>query len=116
MLVGQGIGVPDMKAMGDGVILKSGTPITAIDCLHYALNALNAPTSVVITDIDSEKILDQAFEATRTFEPMDATPVATLVAKTETYAACGEYELFRTSSVFDSTAKHRTGWVVRRRK
>ena len=103
VLVEQGIGVLGMKAMGDGVILKSGAPITALDCLHYTLNL---PTSVVITGIDSEKILDQAFEAVRTFKPMDANQVAALVAKTKTYAARGEYELFKTSSFFDSTAKH----------
>jgi len=34
----------------------------AIDCLHYAMNL---PTSVVITGIDSDKILDQAFEAAK---------------------------------------------------
>ena len=40
--------------------------MTAIECLHYALNL---PTSVVITGIDSLEILDQAFEAARTFRP-----------------------------------------------
>ena len=103
VLVEQQIGVLGMKSMGDGVILKSGAPITAIDCLHYALNL---PTSVVITGIDSEKILDQAFEATRTFKPMNADQVAALVGKTQSYAARGEFELFKTSSFFDSTAKH----------
>ncbi|MEO7338454.1 MAG: aldo/keto reductase [Caldimonas sp.] len=102
-LVEQQIGVLGMKTMGDGVILKSGAPITPLDCLHYALNL---PTSVVITGIDSEKILDQAFEATRTFKTMDADQVAALVAKTRSYAAKGEFELFKTSQHFDSTAKH----------
>ena len=102
-LVKQNIGVLGMKSMGDGVILKSGAPITAIDCLHYALNL---PTSVVITGIDSEKILDQAFEATRTFQLMGADQVAELVAKTQSYAAKGEFELFKTSQHFDSTMQH----------
>src|SRR5262249_49110273 len=65
-LVAQNIGVLGMKSMGNGIILKSGT-VTAIECLHYALNL---PTSVVITGIDSLEILDQAFEAVRTFKPM----------------------------------------------
>jgi aryl-alcohol dehydrogenase-like predicted oxidoreductase len=101
--VRQDIGILAMKTMGDGVILKSGAPITAIECLHYAMNL---PSSVVITGIDSEKILDQAFEAARTFAPMSADQVAALVAKTRSFAQDGKYEFFKTSSHFDSTAKH----------
>jgi aryl-alcohol dehydrogenase-like predicted oxidoreductase len=102
-LVKQGIGVLAMKTMGDGVILKSGAPITAIECLHYAMSL---PTSVVITGIDGEKILDQAFEAVKTFKPMTGDQMAALLAKTKTYASDGTYEMFKTSSHFDSTAKH----------
>ena len=101
--VKQNLGVLAMKTMGDGVFLKSGAPITPIECLHYALNL---PTSVVITGIDSDKILDQAFEAVKTFKPMTAAEVAALVAKTKPYAEEGKYEFFKTSSHFDSTAKH----------
>jgi aryl-alcohol dehydrogenase-like predicted oxidoreductase len=102
-LVKQNIGILGMKTMGDGVILKSGAPVTPIECLHYAMNL---PTSVVITGIDSEKILDQAFEAARTFQPMSSEQVSSLLAKTQTYAAQGKYEFFKTSSHFDTTAKH----------
>ncbi|MDB6085842.1 MAG: aldo/keto reductase [Gammaproteobacteria bacterium] len=102
-LVKQNIGILAMKTMGDGVFLKSGAPVTPIECLHYAMNL---PASVVITGIDSEKILDQAFEAARTFKPMTADEVAALVAKTKTYASDGKYEFFKTSSHFDTTAKH----------
>jgi aryl-alcohol dehydrogenase-like predicted oxidoreductase len=102
-LVKQNIGILGMKTMGDGVILKSGAPVTPIECLHYAMNL---PTSVVITGIDSDKILDQAFEATRTFKPMSSEEVSALLGKTKTYAAQGKYEFFKTSSHFDTTAKH----------
>jgi len=102
-LVKQNIGVLAMKTMGDGVFLKSGAPITPIECLHYAMNL---PTSVVITGIDSEKVLAQAFEAVRTFKPMTAEQIATLVAKTKPYAGEGKFEFFKTSSHFDTTAKH----------
>src|ERR1051325_8514388 len=64
-LVKQQIGVLGMKPMANGIILKSKTA-TPIECLHYALNL---PTSVVITGIDSMKILDQALEAAKTFRP-----------------------------------------------
>jgi aryl-alcohol dehydrogenase-like predicted oxidoreductase len=102
-LVRLNIGILGMKTMGDGVFLKSGAPVTPVECLHYAMNL---PTSVVITGIDGDSILDQAFEATRTFKPMSGDELAALLAKTETFAANGKYEFFKTSSHFDTTAHH----------
>ncbi len=58
----------------------------------------------MITGIDSMEILDQAFEAARTFRPMDQAKVATLLAKTAGDGARGKFELFKTTSIFDSTA------------
>jgi aryl-alcohol dehydrogenase-like predicted oxidoreductase len=101
-LVAAGIGVLGMKSMGSGVILKSRA-VTPIECLHYSLNL---PTSVVITGIDSMKILKQAFEAARTFERLTKQQVEKLRAKSAKAAANGDYELFKTTSIFDSTAKH----------
>jgi predicted aldo/keto reductase-like oxidoreductase len=101
-LVERGIGVLGMKSMGDSIILKSNA-VTAMECLHYAMNL---PTSVVITGIDNQKVLDQAFEAARTFRQMSEQEVSALLAKTATLAAKGEYELFKTSAHFDSTAHH----------
>ena len=101
-LVKQEVGVLGMKSMGDGVILKSKT-VSAIECLHYALSL---PTSVVITGIDKPEVLDQAFEATKNFKPMNRDEMAQLLAKTREVAMAGKYELFKTSSHFDSTAKH----------
>ena len=101
-LVAAGIGILGMKSMGSGVILKSRA-VTPIECLHYSLNL---PTSVVITGIDSMKILKQAFEAARTFERLTKQQVEKLRAKSAKAAANGDYELFKTTSIFDSTAKH----------
>jgi uncharacterized protein len=101
-LVKEEIGVLGMKSMGDGVILKSKT-VSPLECLHYALSL---PTSVVITGIDKPEILDQAFEAAKTFQPMNREQVAQLLARTKEVALAGKYELFKTSSHFDSTAKH----------
>ena len=101
-LVKQGIGVLGMKSMGDGVILKSKV-VSPMECLHYALSL---PTSVVITGIDKHEILDQAFEAAKTFKPMNRDQVSRLLAKTKEVAVAGKYELFKTSSHFDSTAMH----------
>jgi hypothetical protein len=68
--------------------------------------ALNLPTSVVITGVDSMPVLDQAIDAVRTFEPMGCGEVNALLAKTRTAAAHGQFEPFKTSSIFDSTAQN----------
>jgi aryl-alcohol dehydrogenase-like predicted oxidoreductase len=101
-LVRAGIGVLGMKSMANGIILRSHTA-TPTECLHYALNL---PTSVVITGCDSMEILDQALEAARTFRPLSADQIMAILAKTATAAARGEFEPFKTSSIFDSTATH----------
>jgi predicted aldo/keto reductase-like oxidoreductase len=101
-LVEQRIGVLGMKSMGDRIILKGGV-VTPTECLHYALNL---PTSVVITGIDGPEILKQALDAANTFRPMSSTEVEALLAKTAKPASNGEYELFKTSAHFDSTAHH----------
>jgi aryl-alcohol dehydrogenase-like predicted oxidoreductase len=99
-LVEQGIGVLGMKSMANGIILKSKI-VTPIECLHYALSL---PTSVVITGIDSMKILNQAFTAVRTLPSFTETKRAALLRKTAKAAAKGKWEPFKTSSIFDGTA------------
>jgi predicted aldo/keto reductase-like oxidoreductase len=101
-LVKQQIGVLGMKPLANGHILKSGK-VTAIECLHYALNL---PTSVVITGCDSMEILDQALEAVRTFRPMSKAEVQALLARTAEPASSGEFELFKTTSIYDATASN----------
>jgi len=101
-LVEQGIAVLGMKPMASGLILKSNT-VTPFECLHYALNL---PTSVVITGCDSLKILDQAFEAARTFKPMSEAEVIAILDKTRDAAQHGEYELFKISTMFDGTIQN----------
>jgi aryl-alcohol dehydrogenase-like predicted oxidoreductase len=102
VLVKKGIGVLGMKSMADGHILKSKT-VSALDCLHYALNL---PTSVVITGIDSMQILDQAFEAARTLSTVGKEDIAAILGKTKQPASDGTFEPFKTSAIFDSTAVH----------
>src|SRR5260370_40281087 len=101
-LVKQESGVLGMKCMANGILLKSNT-VSAIECLHYALNL---PTDVVITGIDSMGILDQAFEALRTFHPLSEQEKESLLAKTAGAASSGEFEPFKTSSIFDGTASN----------
>ncbi|MEG4092815.1 aldo/keto reductase [Microcoleus sp. Pol12B4] len=100
VLVKNQIGVLGMKSMGDPYVLRSNT-VSPIECLHYAMNL---PTSVVITGIDSMQLLDQAFEAARTFKPMDRAQVAAMLNRTREAAAKGQYELYKTTNQFDSTA------------
>jgi aryl-alcohol dehydrogenase-like predicted oxidoreductase len=102
VLVAEGIGVLGMKSMGDGMLLKSNT-VAPADYLRYALSL---PTSVVITGIDSMEILDQALDVARNFRPLTEAETNALLAKTAMAAANGEFELFKTSSSFDSTASH----------
>lgn len=101
-LVRRGIGVLGMKSLANGQILASRT-VTAVECLHYALHL---PTSVVITGCERMEILEQALEAARTFRPLSPAQVTALLARTATAAARGEFELFKTSSVYDGTAAH----------
>lgn len=99
-LVRAEIGVLGMKSMANGILLKSGT-VSAIDCLHYALNL---PTSVVITGLDSMEMVQQACRAVETFRPLEPQEVEALLARTAEAAESGYYEPFKTTSLFDGTA------------
>ena len=98
----QQIGVLGMKCFGNGVILKSGV-VEPMDCLHYSLNL---PVSVLITGINTTELLNQAFAAVKSFQPLDETRVAALISKTQDAAINGKYELFKTTAHFDTTARH----------
>ncbi len=100
-LVRRGTGVLGMKSMGNGRILQAGVA-TAMECLRYALSL---PTSVVITGIDSMEILDQAVEAA-TSPPLSPEEIRALLDRTAAAAGTGRFELFKTTSLFDSTAQH----------
>jgi aryl-alcohol dehydrogenase-like predicted oxidoreductase len=102
VLVEQNIGVLGMKSMANGQILQSGT-VSATECLHYALNL---PASVVITGIDSMELLQQAVNAAETFRPMPPDEVNALLARTAKAASRGEFELFKTASIYDATAQN----------
>jgi hypothetical protein len=101
-LLKQKIGVLGMKSMANGILLKSKT-VTPIECLHYALSL---PTDVVITGLDSMEILHQAFEAIATFHPLSEDEKGLLLAKTRVAALSGEFEPFKTTSLFDGTAQN----------
>ncbi|MFL5242193.1 MAG: aldo/keto reductase [Gemmataceae bacterium] len=102
VLVKEEIGVLGMKPLASGAILKSKTA-NPIECLHFAMNL---PTSVVITGMDSMEMLKQGLEAVKTFKPMAPQQVAALLEKTAKAAADGHYEKFKTDNQFDATAKN----------
>ena len=102
----EAIGPLGMKCFGDHHILQSNT-IKPIEGLHYCLNL---PIAVQITGIDSQAVLDQAFDATRTFHPLSAEETASLLARTGTAAANGQFELYKTTAGFDGTA-HNPRWL-----
>ncbi len=83
-------------------VVKS-KPVSAVDCLHYALSL---PTSVVITGIDSKEVLEQAFEAAKTFPSVKPGDITAMLQKTAGAASDGNFELFKTSTMFDGTAAH----------
>jgi aryl-alcohol dehydrogenase-like predicted oxidoreductase len=101
-LTRRNIGVLGMKSLANGMILRAGV-VSAPECLRYALSL---PTSVVITGCDSMEILDQAIDAATGFEPLSEAERKALLARTAQPARSGEYELFKTSSIFDSTMQN----------
>ncbi len=101
-LVEMGIAPLAMKTLANGSVLQSKT-VSATEALHYALNL---PVSVVIAGMDSMVILEQGLDAVRSFKPMDAAAVDALLARTAEAASRGEYEPFKTSSIYDSTAQN----------
>jgi predicted aldo/keto reductase-like oxidoreductase len=106
VLVKHGIGVLGMKSMGDGEVLKSNTA-TPVECLHYAMNL---PTSVVINGCESIERLEQGLHAARTFRPLTEKELASLSARTATAGRDGQFEPFKTSTMFDGTV-HNPGWL-----
>lgn len=101
-LVEENIGVLAMKTLANGAILESNT-VNAVECIQYAMNL---PVSVVITGCESMENLEQALTAARTFKPLTEDQVTDILGRTAKAAARGEYELFKTTSIYDGTATH----------
>ncbi len=104
--VKKNMGILGMKPLAAGNLLKTNT-VSAIEALHYAMNL---PTSVVITGMESMENLQQALQAARTFKPLSASAVKQLLARTAEAAATGKFEKFKTTSNYDGTA-HNPKWL-----
>ncbi|HSU67131.1 MAG TPA: hypothetical protein VLJ39_09680, partial [Tepidisphaeraceae bacterium] len=77
--------------------------VEPIEAMHFVMNL---PTNVMITGIDSMPILDQAVQAARTWKPMTVEQFGAIEERTKNAAASGQFELYKTTAHFDSTAKH----------
>lgn len=107
VLIKHDIGVLGMKPLGSGLFLRSqpllDRAVSPVECLQYAMSLA---TSVVITGCDTLGILKQGIDAAYRFKPMGKSEVKGLLGRTALAARQGEWEKYKTSDVFDGTAKH----------
>jgi len=102
VLLENNIGVLGMKALCDGLILKSNI-VTTEECLHYAMSL---PISTVITGCDSLRILQQALEAARSFSPMSEVQRSALLSRTTKIAEGDQYAPWKTGTAYDDTFRN----------
>jgi aryl-alcohol dehydrogenase-like predicted oxidoreductase len=102
VLLENNIGIVGMKPIGNNIILKSNTVI-AVECLQYAMSL---PVSTVITGCDTLEILQQAIDTARNFQPLSRESRAALLARTAWAAANGQYEVYKTETMFDGTSRN----------
>ncbi|MHB1005850.1 MAG: aldo/keto reductase [Chloroflexota bacterium] len=95
----RGIGALAMKSLGSYTILMSRA-VAPIECMQYVMNL---PISTLIAGIDSQERLDQALHAVRTFQPWSQAEIEALLARTAAFARVGRFEIFKTTTVHDST-------------
>jgi predicted aldo/keto reductase-like oxidoreductase len=96
------IGIVGMKPIGNNIILKSNT-VTAVECLQYAMSL---PVSTVITGCDTLEILQQAIDTARNLRPLSPDSRAALLARTAHASAKGQYEVYKTETMFDGTSRN----------
>jgi hypothetical protein len=73
------------------------------ECLRFALSA-NVDT--VITGCDSLERVEQALEAANGFVPLSPDERREILDRTKTFALEGKYELYKTATGHDGTARH----------
>ena len=98
----EGIAVQTMKPMGGKFVLDSKI-VSPAECLQYALSQ---PASVVIHGMDKMEYLEQSLDVVKNFKPLTSAQISALADKTKQAAMSGKYELFKTTSHFDSTAQN----------
>ena len=102
ILVKDGTAVLAMKTLAEGHIFKTNT-VTATEAHHYAMNL---PVSVVVSGMETVERVEQSLASARTFKTLDKKTVAALLAQTAPHAPSGEFEPFKTSTMYDGTIRN----------
>ncbi|MDZ4861034.1 MAG: aldo/keto reductase [Candidatus Hydrogenedentes bacterium] len=95
-------GVLGMKSMASGHALSTKT-VTPQECLQFAMSL---PTSVVIAGMENKGILRKNLDVAYNFTPLSDVQIAALLERTAEPGATGKYELFKTATQFDATARN----------
>jgi aryl-alcohol dehydrogenase-like predicted oxidoreductase len=102
-----GTAVLAMKPLGSGVFLKSEPlakrQVSPADCLRYAMGS---SASVVITGCESMRDLAQALDAAHGAAAMTGADRKLILARTAPAAGKGEWERYKTTGMFDGTARN----------
>ncbi len=105
-LVKRQIGVIGMKTFGDGYIYQAVTSAGLATPAEMLQFSLSQPTSVVVTGITNQMLLDQAVAVATTFKPMTEQQMATLLERTRRLGITGQSQQMKVSFHFDSTHEH----------
>ena len=113
----KGVGVVGMKGLGGGGVgqgvIPMGSGLTAAECYRYALSV---PVSSQVMGLTSLDQLKQAVAVARAFEPMSEAEKTALVARVAEVSGDGRFELFKTTTTFDSgTHRSQHGFPSRQR-
>jgi predicted aldo/keto reductase-like oxidoreductase len=98
ILLERKIGIIGMKSMAGGDALEIGD-LTPQECLRYSMSL---PVSTVVVGMDSMQLLKQNLETAAKFKMMSESEKFDFRQKTRTHAENGEYELYKTSTSYDS--------------
>jgi hypothetical protein len=66
---------------------------------------MSLPVSTVVTGCESIDILQQAIDLARNFVPMSEETRKAFIDRTAAAAAKGEYEIYKTTTIFDGTSR-----------
>lgn len=94
----RGIAVIAMKTQGGGAI-PANAPVTALDCLHYAMS-LNVP--VCLSGMANLDIANENIGFAKRFTPLSSTERNGLLERVKPLAGAGALERFKTTQRYDS--------------
>lgn len=98
ILVERKIGIVGMKSLAGGDTLEIGD-LRPQECLRFSMSL---PVSTVVVGMESLELLQQNLEIASTFRMMTEKEKSDLLKKTRSYGENGKYELYKTSTGYDS--------------